>query len=217
MSFFKTQSSRAFTLVELLAVIAIIGILAAILIPVVGKVRQSARLSQCLANQRQVAAAYQLYLGDHKNMLWLQKGASTTFVQPNNGRCGTMFGQQEWDIHPGYLTVLLEPYGLRRAKWDNWQVIPDRMTTVWYCPLMASNDEIGKHGTTYRYYYPGQHAGVSDRPVSSLTVADFWSTKPFLSDHYGNHINPGGPVLTNERDKTVYAFLDGHVAYRAMP
>jgi prepilin-type N-terminal cleavage/methylation domain-containing protein/prepilin-type processing-associated H-X9-DG protein len=42
-----------FTLIELLTVIAIIGILAAILIPVVGKVRDSARNTQCLSNVRQ--------------------------------------------------------------------------------------------------------------------------------------------------------------------
>lgn len=44
----------AFTLIELLTVIAIIGILAAILIPVVSRVRQSARESVGLSNLRQI-------------------------------------------------------------------------------------------------------------------------------------------------------------------
>ncbi len=54
---------------ELLAVICIIGILAAIVIPVVGRVRESARASQCLSNLRQIALGIQLYVPDHKGCL----------------------------------------------------------------------------------------------------------------------------------------------------
>ncbi len=50
-----------FTLVELLTVIGIVGILAAIIIPVVGKVRETARSSGCLANLRSLATAHSLY------------------------------------------------------------------------------------------------------------------------------------------------------------
>ncbi|EIP98242.1 prepilin-type N-terminal cleavage/methylation domain-containing protein [Opitutaceae bacterium TAV1] len=56
-----------FTLVELLTVIAIIGILAAIIIPTVGKVREKARAAQCVSNHRQLAQALILYASDHRS------------------------------------------------------------------------------------------------------------------------------------------------------
>ncbi|AHF91439.1 N-terminal cleavage protein [Opitutaceae bacterium TAV5] len=59
---------RAFTLIELLTVIAIIGILAAIIIPVVGKVRQSAKAATCTSNLRQIGVAFTLYRNDNKGM-----------------------------------------------------------------------------------------------------------------------------------------------------
>jgi prepilin-type N-terminal cleavage/methylation domain-containing protein len=59
----------AFTLIELLSVIAVIGVLAAILIPVVGKVRKSSYDATCTSNLRQVSAAYLLMMADNKNIL----------------------------------------------------------------------------------------------------------------------------------------------------
>ncbi len=54
----------AFTLVELLTVLAIVAVLTAALIPAVGKVLQSARRSQAGENMRQIAIAYATYSGE---------------------------------------------------------------------------------------------------------------------------------------------------------
>jgi prepilin-type N-terminal cleavage/methylation domain-containing protein len=57
----KSSSRRAFTLVELLVVIGIIGLLISILLPTLSKVRQTAIRTQCMSNQRQMLLGLDMY------------------------------------------------------------------------------------------------------------------------------------------------------------
>lgn len=60
------QSRRAaFTLIEILVVIAIIALLAAILFPVFSRAREKARSATCMSNERQIAMALLQYSQDN--------------------------------------------------------------------------------------------------------------------------------------------------------
>jgi prepilin-type N-terminal cleavage/methylation domain-containing protein len=73
----RSALRRAFTLVELLVVIAIIALLIAILLPVLGRAKEQANRVVCLSNHKQIVLAIGFYANDNKGYMphcnWLNQ------------------------------------------------------------------------------------------------------------------------------------------------
>jgi prepilin-type N-terminal cleavage/methylation domain-containing protein len=115
------RARRAFTLTELLVVIVIIAIVAALLFPITGLVRSRADSTQCVSQLRQIGTAIAVYIGDNNGIL-----------------PGPLTCKQSADYlpnQPGSLAALLENYlgtsGLRSPNGNS------RYSPLFECPAAA--------------------------------------------------------------------------------
>src|SRR5260370_20684933 len=78
--------SAAFTLIELLIVIGILAILAAILLPVLTRAKSAAQATLCINNTKQLTLAWLIYAGDHDDRLPYNLGVNALrqTVAPND-------------------------------------------------------------------------------------------------------------------------------------
>jgi len=77
---FVRQRKKAFTLIELLAVVSIIAILAGLLLPTLGSAKRNADSARCMSNLRQLGIAVRLYADENEARLPIAR---------NSGRAGT--------------------------------------------------------------------------------------------------------------------------------
>lgn len=122
---------EGFTLIELLVVIAIIGILASMVFPVFARARESARKVVCLSNVKNIALAFQMYLGDYGAFMPNQhQDAYVDNIFAING-CGDPADPVDGLVQPwSGVQTAMNPYLRAAVILDEYVKNRD----VWNCP-----------------------------------------------------------------------------------
>jgi prepilin-type N-terminal cleavage/methylation domain-containing protein len=101
----RSYFSGAFTLVELLVVIAVIAVLAALLLPSLAGAKMQAARIQCLSNEKQLLVAWTIYSGDNDDRLVLNGGdMAPGSAQPHLWVYGGAHGSADALTNDLYLT-----------------------------------------------------------------------------------------------------------------
>ena len=83
------MNKKALTLIELLAVIVIVGAIIAFVLPVFGRAKAAARKAQCFSNLRQIGIAWYLYWDDNDEVLWDPGGTGAGKFYSYGGQAGS--------------------------------------------------------------------------------------------------------------------------------
>lgn len=141
--------TRAFTLVELLVVIGIIGILIAILLPAMAKVRVQGIRTQCLSNLRQVLTATFSYAADNKG--WLPYRGSEVNHTPHQMYTTSSLvntPNPKWDLNQSFIYKYLAS-----SKNESKKLRGDIMFCVGQLAARnADTPSYDREYVTYQYY-----------------------------------------------------------------
>ena len=112
------RRAHGFTLIELLVVITIIGILAALLFPVLSGVREKANRTVCLSNLRQLATACLAYASENKGFLPFPNWNVNPAWMPGWAYNGSITGDPNTDLPGGALWRYVHNINVYRCPMD---------------------------------------------------------------------------------------------------
>ena len=191
----KKGSDQGFTLLELLTVLAVITILAALLFTAVTRARQKVNEAVCLNNLRQWGQATHLYAIDHDD--WLPRDGSPNGTSLKSG----------WYID---LPIMLNIPNYHQMPWrTNASALLPR--SIWICPANRKRSS-GNHLFHYclNAHVNGSGTGnqiqLSSIPSPATTIWLFDNGKKAAVAQHNN-------VHTNLHSRGAqFNFLDGHSA-----
>ena len=206
-----------FTLIELLIVIAIIGILAAILFPVFARTRESARRTSCLSNMKQIGISTMQYAQDNDermvnaftyygpgstNLMWWQDLLQPYMKSYQLVICPSQSPPTFYDLaRPvgNYPDPLLTSYAANNITSDP-RTTP---ATALFPPLRS----LGPTGTG-----PGRALAAFEEPATTILFTEVSSGNMEIYDWNQTDIG-AGPTTMDKRhfDGCNFVFADGHV------
>lgn len=227
--------NSGFTLIELLVAITIIAILISLLLPAIRSARSSARITQCLANQRSLSQAVVLYAGDFAETVVRSWTDNRSHPGSWNDWPQTEAGIYLSTAQLAAATHVEEhKHGVRAGAL--FQFAPD--VRAYHCPSdrrdrVRDNPSSNLAWVTYSMpnflngdaYWEGQIGGT--RPVKRLS--QLWrpaDTFTFLEESDPRGLNMGAwvmqlnvpqwidPLTVWHDDAGVVGFADGHSAIR---
>jgi prepilin-type N-terminal cleavage/methylation domain-containing protein len=182
-----SRRKAGFTLIEVLVVVSVITILAAILFPVFAAAREQVRKTGCMANLRNISLALGMYVQD-----------SDEFFLP---AMYTDYGWTGLTKHGEIIEALLQPY--LRSK------------HVYPCPSDSSvwARTGGKFPTSYAWSekLSGQSLASVEYPARVVTFNEIWAFHIRRFSHCDDSINGCLGLYTG--NQVMLVFADGHIRY----
>lgn len=150
---------RGFTLIELLVVVAIIAILAALLLPSLGRAREMGKRAACLGNLRSLNLATRMYLDDNNNFMYpaiLNYGMYTSFLSSPGGIGYLYSGNYIKDPKVFFCPSSVDTVP---ANWDAGGFTSEGFRKYFANPSAGNSGITGSH-YTYNHLWLGGGGGV---------------------------------------------------------